>query len=367
MSIYYFIVVVLLSECLVFNSSYRNKKSKKFFYQSTVLFLALVAGCRAMSVGHDTFNYSNIFYQISLLSLESMLGVNPYSGMEQGYVWLCWFFSKLSNNYSHFLIAVALFEFYAIGTWIWNNTKKPFIGLLIFTCMFYTFFLTGIRQCIATAIVLFAYDDIKNKDAIKFLMKVMMASLFHQSVLIAVVMYFLPIFFPDCKKTFVITVVAAPILFLTRRKLFSFVTGIFARYNDYEILSHGDAITYTLMLALIIILAVFMLRAVPLQSQVKEGEYCNYVNNVMIALLVMPFVGLNGSIMRVAMYFSINICLLIERIYGQFKNKKTRIAAVLVSVVALVFLFFNELMGSSYLYEFVGFDVLFSENGYLEW
>lgn len=358
MGIYYFIISVILLECAIFNSSTRRQQSKKILFSLTIFFLAFVSGLRGMSVGHDTSNYGNIFRNIISLDFSTLLSSNSYSSMEQGYVWLCWLFGRFSKNYSHFLLFTSFFEFVSIGKWIWQNSQKPFLALLVFICMFFTFFLTGIRQCLALSILLFSYDDVKTRRIIPFCLKVVLASFFHQSALIFIGIYFLPLFFKDCSKTFWIFLLAMPLLFILRKPIFLFGVSLFARYSDYEVLNHGDAITYTLMLALIVFLSVFMLRAVPISIPSIKRDYCTYTNYIMVALAIMPFVGLNGSMMRVAMYYSLFICLLLEKLYGQFKNHKTRVVAVVVSLFALIFLFFNELAGSSYIYEFVGWENL---------
>lgn len=360
MGIYYFILVLLLAEAFVFNNNRQDQPSKERAFFLTVLFLALVAGCRSMDVGHDTYNYSNIFARIADYSLGTMLEQNSYSSMEQGYVWLCWLFSKISDNFSHFLIVTALFEFLAVGNWIWRNSRRPFIALLIFVCMFYTFFLTGIRQTLALCILLFAYEDVKNSKPLRFAVKVLIAMQFHFSALIFLPVYLIPKIFQGCGKLFVAMLVALPVIYVIRDRLFYVVINIFARYSDWNILNHGDPVTYTLMLVLIVCLSVLLLYMVPIRDLREEREYCSYTNYLIIAILIMPFVGLNGSIMRAAMYFSIFVCLQIEKIYGRFKNHKMRVTAVLISIALLSILFIRELQGSSYLYEFVGFDQLFS-------
>ncbi len=359
MGIYVIIIAILLIEVVVF-SNYSNTKIKKNFFIATLLFLAFVAGVRATSVGHDTYNYHVIFQQISHQNWESMVGGDVYPFVEQGFVWLVWIFSRLSTNYTVFLLTVAIFEFAAVGVWLWKNAKNPFLALIIFVCMFYTFFLTGIRQCMAWAILLFAYEDVKKGKLVPFSIKVLIASWFHLSAVAFVMIYLAYHMLKGCGLFYSIAVIATPCLFLTRNSLFPFIVGLIDRYNDYQIMNHGDAVTYTFMLALIATAAVVLLSLVPIGDFAEQKIYSRYVNCILIAVLIMPFVGLNGSIMRVAMYFSIFVCLLMEKIYERFKQYQLRLAVQSITIGLLLFMFFNELVGSSYLYEAVSFATLFS-------
>ena len=352
MYVYIIILLILGLQILLFNPTGKNNKYCKIAFVITIIGLALIAGLRGYSVGHDTSNYANIFHNIGALKFDMLLTQKIYPGMESGYVWLCWIFARISYNFRWFLVVTALFEFAAVGIWIWRNSDKPFISLFVFVCMFYTFFLTGIRQCIAVSILLFSYEDVKNKKLLWFICKVLLASLFHQSALIFIVVYILS-YFKKPNKFIIASVVMIPRLFIIREKLFSTLINVFSRYNDFEVLTHGDAVTYTLMLALISIVAIIMMKARPIAKEQHRQEYVFCLNCVLLSIWVMPFVGLNGVFMRVAMYFSCFVCFLIEKIYEQISDYRLRIPVQMLSFGVLIMLFLNEVNGSSYIYTFL--------------
>lgn len=360
MGIYYFIIALLLVECLAFNNNQPNQKSKKIFFWMTLLFLALVAGCRSYDVGNDTYNYGNIFVRIGTMTFHEMLSENSFSDMEQGYVWLCWLFYKLSSNYSHFLIVTALFEFAVVGSWIWKNANRPYIALLIFFCLFYTFFLTGIRQTLALCITLLAYEDVKNNRFFRFSIKVLAAMLFHFSAILAFGVYIVPRVFHNSGKTCLAMMLLLPVLYVIRDRLFPLVIGIFARYSDWQILQQAEPLMFTMMLVLVVLVSQIMQLIQPIRHPQEYQRYCVYTNYIIIAVLIMPFVGMNMSIERAALYYETFICLQIEKIYGRFTDRRTRITVVLLSLILLVVLFIQDLPGSPYVYEFVGMAQLLS-------
>lgn len=340
----------------------KNKITKVVFF-GTILCMAFIVGTRAFSVGHDTANYANIFSNVIQLDFNQLFTTTVFEDIEKGYMVLQWLFGKISPNPVHFFMAIAFFEYITIGIWVWKNSKKPFLSLIIFFCMFFTFFLTGIRQSIAITILLLSYDDIKKNKVVPFLLKVLIATLFHTTAIV-----FLPAFFINMmKKTlkyFVATVFLFPVIYIARNTIFVSVVSQFEKYNDYEILIHGDAITFTLLLFAVAIVAQFLLRVGKKFSTEEEHEYVFFCNMISVSLLIMPFVGLNGAILRVAMYYFIYICLLVIKIYHRFPERAVRIPVEVLSITLLIVLFLNNVFSTTtYQYEFVGWRNIFSLYG----
>ena len=359
MTIYLVLVGILVTESALFFDSERFKKGQKITYILTIILIALIAGGRGMDVGHDTGTYGDIFERISKFDFGKWKSVRSLREMEQGYIWLNWIFSRVINNYSWFLILVGLFEFAVVGRWIWTNSKRPFLSLTVFICMFYTFFLTGIRQSIAFSILLLAFDNVKKKQLIRFLIKVFLASLFHQTAWVFLFAYPLYRFIKTGRIFMTSSLVLLPALYMLRNSLFAQITAFFEKYSDFGVLEHGDAITYTAMLALICIVAMMFKFFFPTDDEEENKSYTFLMCMVMIALLIMPFVGLNGSVLRVAMYFSMFVCLLMVKLYDRINETGFKFVVILLTVALVFVLFVNELNGSSYIYEFVGWDKIF--------
>ena len=102
----------------------KYEKIRKPAFIATVVFLALVAGCRGIEVGHDTFNYYAIFKRVAGLSFDRLFIAKPYNDLEKGFLLFCWLFTRISNNFSYFLLLVAFIEFGLIGIFIWKNSKN---------------------------------------------------------------------------------------------------------------------------------------------------------------------------------------------------------------------------------------------------
>ena len=61
--------------------------------------------------------------------------------------------------------------------------------LLFYLLMLFDFFLSGMRQMLAIAILLFAYDKLREKKPIPFLLLVLLAVTVHSSAVLFLLLY----------------------------------------------------------------------------------------------------------------------------------------------------------------------------------
>ena len=369
MGIYIAIVILIVLECMMFRRINKSGKLYKTVFYVTILFIAFVVGLRSSNVGHDTQNYYDINMRIVQLDLKHLFITKPDSSLEKGYLLLVWLFGHVSKNPAVFFLACALFEFIVTGIWLHNNSTEPFLSLLIFVCMFLTFYLTGLRQSLAMTFLLIAYGCLRKKQYLWFFVFCTVAFLFHRSTIIFFGVFFISRF----KSPFIYVfscIIAYPIIYSLRRTLFFQLATVFSRYEHYRVLSHGDAVNYTLLLAIIVVGAIFLRRYTLTSGYEERGyvvdyeHYQNYLNMVATAFALMPLVGINGNMLRVAMYFSMFVCLLIVEMFRRIDSSAIRGVIKVVSLTILILLFLNSIdTSATYKYEFVGWENLFMKVG----
>lgn len=105
--------------------------------------------------------------------------------------------SSFSTNYQVYLVFIALLFMIPMAIWIYRNSSMPCLSFIIFSTLFYSFYaVTGIRQTIATSLVVFiGYEFIKKKKPIPFLILVFLSFFIHKSCVC-----FLPFVFFAYKK-----------------------------------------------------------------------------------------------------------------------------------------------------------------------
>ncbi len=358
MTVYITIVVLCILGDLIDRGSKKQKsKHTMYLYWLFLIFVALVIGFRSLTVGHDSKTYEIMYRMTNLYdNIFRMLLEKPL-GQEYGFLVLSWLVGRVSTKVSLLFLISALFYVPAFGYWVWKKTKHPFIGMLVFICVFFTFLLTGLRQTIALAIVLLASLDLDKKKYVRFIFGVAVAMLFHFSAI-----FFLAHLFlrknVSRGKYFAAMIVSFLILFPLRNIVFGQIINWISntRYGDYTILIHGAPITYISMLILMGLVCVYTLPKT--RTEAIEELNINF-SSVMTAIPIMAFVTVNGSIMRVAMYFSVYMSILIPEIFEQFTIRNTRIILRYVTCLILIFLFLRNLgSGTVYEYEFIGWDTV---------
>lgn len=358
MLLYYIILGVIIFECLLFND---KEKRGKYLFGITVFIIAIAAGMRSYSVGHDTLNYARIFINTSQYNLNEILSGIAYPDIEIGYMLVSWFFGQFSTNPSHFFLFVSLIQFFIVGFWIWKNSKEPFLSFLIFFCMFFTFYITGIRQSIAFSILLWSYVDVEKRKVIKFLLKVILASMFHSTAIIFVCVYFI-YKIKNSNILYILAMSLFPIVYIFRSSLFTFGISIFQKYDNYEILTHGDAISYTVLMILIGFTAFFFKNTNLETGLIEQKNYSFYSNLVSVSILIIPFAGVNGAMLRIAMYFFMPVCHLIIYIYNRIEEFPIRVLIRIITISMVVFMFLRNMLSSdTYQYEFIGWENWFRQ------
>ena len=180
-----------------------SKNKKKAFCAIACVQWVILSGLRGMTVGADTIGYRRSFYRIGLTSWHKIFAnVSAYIGgaeiKDPGYALFVKIFQVFSTNYQVYLVFIALLFMIPMAIWIYRNSSMPCLSFIIFSTLFYSFYaVTGIRQTIATSLVVFiGYEFIKKKKPIPFLILVFLSFFIHKSCVC-----FLPFVFLRTKKS----------------------------------------------------------------------------------------------------------------------------------------------------------------------
>lgn len=351
MSVYSIILVLLIVGSFFFDN---KKTSGLLFFFGMIFLIAVITGLRSENVGHDTANYIFIYENVKSLAFTNVFTTPPYNVLEPGYLLLSWLCGNIGLSPYIFILITSLFCIVSIGIWIWQNSKTPMFSLLIFFCMFYTFFLTGLRQSIALSIVLLSYKAINKSRWKMFIAFIILGFLFHRTALVFGLMFLISKV-KNANNMLLLSLLAFPVIYTVRASVFPILTLVSDRFENYEILNHGDATNYTILLAIVCIAAcICSLSKTHILDEYRRNQVC-----LMVSFLIMPFVGLNGSIMRVAMYFTMAICFLIPQAIEMLSNNVAIFVSKVFTIFILMFLVSATLLSSEiYKYEFNSFLIL---------
>ena len=320
----------------------KNKRALMFFF----IILTLILMFRHASVGNDTRNYIRLFQQISFSDWSEL---NRYT-TEVGFVYLCKFISVISDNPQFFLSIVSVIVCACLSFTYTRLCKEPSLTIILF-CNMATFVMmfSGIRQMLAIAIGLVAYECTQRKKLFWFIVSVLFAMFFHTSAFILAFMY--PLYHAKITKKWMFVIV--PLLttiFIFNKRIFSFLLIILSRFTEYEgeITATG---AYT-MLFLFIAFAVFSF-LVPNESLLDE-ETRGLRNFLLFSCVIQFFAPVHTLAMRMNYYYIIFIPLLLPRIiaYRSIRYKQIAVIGRYVMLGFFLVYFFASANGDGNLHVF---------------
>lgn len=251
MIIYYLILAV----SLIYYFIQRNRKvtsvSLLFFF---MLALSLFVGLGDMIGGYDRYIYGEVFDTI----VDEMRGKRDVSrlfylvsGKEFGYfVWQV-IVSIFTPNRYIFILITTLTMYYLFFRVMKKYLLEYPLSVILFMGMMFYFSMTYLREVFAIAILWQGIQYIWERKFWKYVFFVVLAASFHNSILIALVMYFIPIKrYP--KKTIIIWLILCFIVGMTPLPNIILVnagslteknTG---EVNAYELQEQGFRIEYVL-------------------------------------------------------------------------------------------------------------------------
>jgi len=308
----------------------------------------LISGLRHVSIGADTLAYRDNFYSISnqswTLIFENFKNILFFGqeGKDPGYTLFVKFIQLFTLNYQVYLIIIAVIFFVPLGKIIYKHSKEPLISYILFGTLFYSFFaITGHRQTIATAlVVLIGYEFILKRKMISFLLLVGIAFTIHKSALIFIPFYF--VYNLKLNRWHLIIVLTTFVFLMIYRIPYTSLIVNLSGY-EYEIYENSQPLTFTIMLLALYLVTIWKL---PITNN-NCSKSKNYINALVISIILLPLVWVNPNAMRAVQYFSIFIILLAPNLVFSFKAKESPFIYLGILSI-LIFTFFLNM--PSYLF-----------------
>lgn len=313
----------------------RNVGVRRISIGILMLVFVAFAGLRDFRVGTDTSNYVQMF-----MFSESFDSVTAQR-TEVGYNFLAWLARNVSESYTALLLMIAAVVVSCYVPTIVKLTRRYETALYLFiTLGIYTFFFNGARQGIAAAICFAAIPFLLQRRLIPYFLMVALASLFHQTAWLVLVLYPLATMAVDRRR--LVALGGATVALVVFLQVF---VGFAAELLDDKFAAYaedGDGGGQVLVAFLIGQGAMLYL----LRGKVRdpEGHYGRLLNIYLIGLvpvLASTLSGVNPSgILRLHLYFSSVAMLLWPMVFLHLRAKSLRgvLALGFVGVTLLLFL-----------------------------
>ena len=154
---------------------------------NTITFAAIIVlwgltAFRSSAIGNDTSNY---LYYFRLFET----GPDPTSRIEIGYQWLNFFINKISNDRHVFLIIMASLMYGALSLYIFKYSKNPAVSLCLLYSLFFSVFISMLRQGGAMIIVLIGYQFLKDGKKLPAALLFLLATTLHTTAVVSFLLF----------------------------------------------------------------------------------------------------------------------------------------------------------------------------------
>lgn len=345
-----YFVIFFISGILAYiaNIKFNKKQTKRgmFFSLISILILAIFAGLRDTSIGTDVDYY--LTADLNLASnFNNFFAYYNSCGEELLFALLVFAINKIFNNINFLMFVIQLIMTTLVYIEIYRNRKKFNMGISLFIyCIFaYPRFLNIIRQGIAISIIIFSMRFIEKKQLKKFLITILIASLFHRTAIIAIFLYFLYRNVENKRKYNILfsycMIFIAVIGYDYMLKLLLNMGILPNKYDAFLTKYMRENIKIDYATAFYKLIWIYLLLTTGKYMKPKDENYNFYIHLLVIDIILWE---LNYKIMnaeRLSYYFGlIGMINFYPQLYNvKLKNKKQKII-ILLSIVLISILYF---------------------------
>lgn len=167
-------------------NSIKSKFCIKIYSFLVCLVLFALLAFKGSNIGSDTPVYIALYKQ---LQITANILDNP-TRYELGYVVYSKLISWIFGDYQYLFVVTALVIIASINKLVTKYSSLIWMSFyLLVSLRLYYFFLSGLRQTIAVAIICISYSFIKQRKPIMFILLVLIATMFHNTAIIFIIAY----------------------------------------------------------------------------------------------------------------------------------------------------------------------------------
>ena len=330
------------------NELYSGKRINDFFYYiiGCIFLFPIIAmyGLR-YGIGTDYYSYENIYNTLHGASFSDYWVMHKKSAGAYYVEPLYFLLNKMAPSYRILLwiigVLIFILVFIALKEYAYEISFP--LSLIIFLSTQFIYSLNAVRFAVALCFVLHAYIALSNNKIVRFFVFVILATLFHTSMILCVAMFFLKEFKSVRANVIrnVLLILFVIIFPLIGKGLFSLISGVplFGRYfsTDVYTVSGTAQVGVTWLLHIVPVI-------LPLIILCWKELNCNDNTKVFfrIAIMEIPFriIGFyNTWFTRYARCAQIIQVILIPLVLARITDKRKRVALTIYYVAWYIFYF----------------------------
>lgn len=290
----------------------KNKKICFVIVAFTQLFLVMALRTQ---IGYDYNMYTIGFQQMNAEGFTSL----TYRDWEIGFVVLTKLLGMILPSYIWYIVFLSAIAIVPAAIFIGKNSEMPALSTILYVNLFIYFMeMNFLRQMIAVSLMMLAWSFIKRNKFIPFVLTVLFASLFHQTVIFILPIYFIIKMQPKFKE---LIIYGYFILwfYMSSEGFINILTNFYhEEYSDSVFVTEGLSFVYAIF-PLFVIICAFLLVKFGTINVTNENKYL--INLSLICTILMVTMSKHSILERFSYYFIIFMILLVPVIYRSLAAK----------------------------------------------
>ena len=317
MNYYALLVVLILITAVTLKGN--QPHNKKYVIIACLLLFSIYGLRNTYYIGVDTTQmYKNVFNIVRNSSWSEV-----YEGHKSHnlgfYLMVKVFSTYISNDYQLFISTVALFVTICFGKLLYRYSPSPVQSILYhFGLLLFIFHFSALKQSIAMAILMLAFDPLVQRKPIKFILIVLIAGQFHEPSLVFLPAYWITMLRPG-KSYLIFLAVGLILTYIFRNQLINLMDNLYKDSAEEIELSNVQFLrTKALIMIVIVVAAVFFRPPTP-----GDHMYGILLELVSVAIMLQTFCGYSNIYERLADYYFQFAILFIPMVFDKTVKRKT--------------------------------------------
>ena len=328
MSVYHGLVVLIV--LLAFLMHGERKKNLSYIILAVVLLFCVYGLRDGEMIGHDSSSsYLHQFQALEGTTWEDMPKLSDWvsaddfgeerSGHDRNvaFRWLmklCYDWSE--GDYQFFIGVIAVFVMVVFAQFIYRYSPSPVQSFLYyFGLMYYTMMFSVLKQSIAMAFVVLAFNAIVDRKLLRFIILVLVASMFHFPAII-----FLPAYWIGNMKlgrTYLFFLaIALLITYLLRDQIVDWMHDAYDTTINEE--SNMRFLANKVIVMLVILAAALVIRP----PSAEDKLFCTFLMLIGVAVVLQTYAGYSNNFERLADYYFQLSVVFIPMVFEEVKTKR---------------------------------------------
>lgn len=327
-SFYSILFFILAFFCFIINPNQIKHKNNNLYVFICVILL-IIAGFRGETVGGDLKRYIPEFYGVA--SLSDLLMIITSGSHEPGYRLFIKFLSWISSSERCFLIGTSLVSLMGPFFLFYKYSKNSNVSLLLYFAMgFYTNTFNNVRQTMAMSVAFGSLYFLMNKQFLKYLIGILVATSFHYSAIVMLFFYPFTLKPVNFKKLLFYTIAGLSLAIASGFSIFKYVVELFfMKYDPESIMEDSTGAGYGLFVfysILFLLITIFYFKKKKVINSEQQNMLSMFVIFQMFAMIIQLTSPIFHSMVRMTYYFFIPIITLaVPYIYSLIKNRSLKI------------------------------------------